>query len=423
MNKFVFESYEFDHDSHVAHLHYGFEDGQKFEESIQFTAGSEYDESALERALQLAFILIGTSYYKTFPSTEVTIALPLDDWQASFFTRVYQEGLSQFAFENQLHREDLATFEATEHNLGNPDLAYEGSGILALQSGGKDSLLTAALLREKKSDFIGWYLSSGTQYPTILETVAPRLETSRRTIDRKGLKKADDDGGLNGHVPITYIVQSIAVIQAILLGKSDILVSIAHEGEEPHGHIGNLAVTHQWSKTWQAEQDFAEYVHRYISPNIQVGSPLRAYSELRVAELFVERAWQKYGHEFSSCNVANYQQGADNSTLKWCGNCPKCANSYLLFAPFVPADELKQLFNNQDLFSKATLAHTFQGLLGIDGADKPFECIGEIDELRLAYHKAQEQGGYESLSFDVPVSTFDYMQQYPAQDWAVKMLQ
>ena len=51
------------------------------------------------------------------------------------------------------------------------------------------------------------------------------------------------------------------------------------------------------------------------------------------------------------------------------------------------------------------------------------ECIGEIDELRLAYHMAQERGGYESLPFDVPKSDFDYMKVYPAQDWAVKMLQ
>jgi hypothetical protein len=164
-------------------------------------------------------------------------------------------------------------------------------------------------------------------------------------------------------------------------------------------------------------------VSRYITPDIRIGSPLRVYSELRVAELFVEHAWEKYGHQFSSCNVANYEQGADNTTLKWCGNCPKCANSYLLFAPFLPSDELKNIFNGQDLFVKPTLERTFKGLLGIDGVEKPFECIGEIDELRLAYHQAQERGGYKILPFDVPISTFDYMMQYPAQNWAVKMLQ
>jgi hypothetical protein len=210
----------------------------------------------------------------------------------------------------------------------------------------------------------------------------------------------------------------IALVQAILLGKNEVLVSIAHEGEEPHAMIGDLPVTHQWSKTWGAEQLFAEYVTRYISTDVYIGSPLRQHSELRVAELFVEHAWDTFGHRFSSCNRANYRQGADNSELKWCGECPKCANSYLLFAPFVAADELQSLFAGQDLFTKPLLQETFRGLLGIDGVMKPFECVGEIEELRYAYHQSQAKEGYGSVSFDVPTASFDYKQTYPSQDWA-----
>jgi len=422
MNRFIFKSYSFDDEATTAHFLYGFEDGRNFEESVKFKKSVQYDNELLDRALFLAFVLIGTSYYKTFPSTEVVLEQPLDDWQTKFFNSVYQEGLSQFAFENKLHREDLAHFKATGDYSSEP-VSYQGLGTLVLESGGKDSLLSAVLLRKKGIDFTAWYLSSSEHHPKTLDDVGPVLELAVRKIDRDSLKTAADDGALNGHVPITYIVQSLAAIQTILLGKSDILVSIAHEGEEAHDHIGDLPVTHQWSKMWHAETAFAEYVSRYISPNIRVGSPLRQYSELRVAELFVENAWEKYGHQFSSCNVANYGQGADNTTLKWCGNCPKCANSYLLFAPFLPSTELKSIFNNQDLFTKPTLEQTFKGLLGIDGVPKPFECIGEIDELRLAYQKSQAKGGYGSLPFDVPVSNFDYMQTYPAQDWAVKMLQ
>jgi len=56
------------------------------------------------------------------------------------------------------------------------------------------------------------------------------------------------------------------------------------------------------------------------------------------------------------------------------------------------------------------LTETFKGLLGIDGVMKPFECVGEVDELRLAYHMAWENFGTESyqLSFDVPKGDFDY---------------
>jgi len=277
-------------------------------------------------------------------------------------------------------------------------------------------LLTASLLSEKDEQFVPWYISSSSVYPVILDDLGYKLQTTMREIDHVGLKLAAEQGGKNGHVPVTYIVQSLALVQAILLDKNKVLVSIGHEGEEPHDWIGDLPVNHQWSKTWSAEQAFSQYVKKYISTDITVGSPLRQYSELRVAELFVQHSWQKFGHRFSSCNIANYQQGADNSELKWCGNCPKCANSYLLFAPFLDANELNSIFDGQDLFEKASLQEIFKGLLGIDDVMKPFECVGEVDELRLAYYMAQQRGGYSSLSFDVPESVFDYQAEYPSQN-------
>lgn len=422
MSRFIFKSYDFDKTNSLASFEYAFEDGRCFKEVITFESDGIYNIEALDRALFLAFILIGTSYYKAFPTIDVELSMPIDEWQAAFFSKVYQEGLSQFAFENNLTRGDLAHFRATSQEVSGP-VVYEGSGIITLQSGGKDSLLTASLLQERGKKFTSWYVSSGNYHPDILDEIGSRLAISVRSIDHDGLQGALKDGAKNGHVPVTYIVQSLAVIQAILLGKSDILTSIAHEGEEPHGYIGDLAVTHQWSKTWTAETAFSEYVVRNISPDLHVGSPLRCYSELRVAELFVNHSWKKYGREFSSCNIANYQQGNDNSMLSWCGNCPKCANSYLLFAPFLPASELKSMFGGQDLFIEPSLVKVFKGLLGVGGVLKPFECIGEIDELRLAYHQSQLDGGYGSLPFDVPDSSFDYMQDYPAQEWAAKMLQ
>lgn len=422
MNKFIFKSYNFDSAKSLAIFDYGFTDGRVFRETVTFQSKPGYDADILDRALFLAFILIGVSYYKTFPSLSVVLDQPIDEWQAAFFNKVYQEGLGQFAFENNLARTDLANFKANNLDSAKPCL-YRGQGLLVLQSGGKDSLLTASLLTENNQPFTAWYVSSSQHHPAVLDDLNCELLTSLRSIDHVGLAAAAKDGAKNGHVPVTYIVQSLALIQAALLGKSHILTSIAHEGEEPHVAIGDLLVTHQWSKTWAAEKAFADYVSRYISPDIKVGSPLRAYSELRVAELFAKHSWLKYGSQFSSCNLANYQQGSDNTILSWCGNCPKCANSYLLFAPFIKADSLRSIFGGQDLFTKLDLQDVFKGLLGIDGIIKPFECIGEVDELRCAYQLAQARGGYGRLSFAVPSSSFDYKKTYPAQIWATKVLQ
>ncbi len=419
MSKFIFEGYSFN--SGKARFVYSFEGGQKFAEEVEFTSSDhQYDEKLLERALFLSFMLIGTSYYKTFPTSDVQV-LPgqLDQWQVSFFNTVYQEGLSQFAFENDIKRGSLAWFNVSAELADIPVISYKDRGTLTLQSGGKDSLLTAALLNKSYKDFTPWYISSSESHPKVLDELGKPLVLSHRFIDHEALSKAKIDGAKNGHVPVTYIVQSLALIQAILLGKNKILVSIGHEGEEPHAIIDDLPITHQWSKTWSAEQLFSQYVERYVSPDIIVGSPLRGFSELYIAEMFVDECWEKFGHSFSSCNVGNYKQGANNIELTWCGNCPKCANSFLLFSPFVEAEELKSLFGGQDLFSAPALQETFKGLLGIDDVMKPFECVGEIDELRQAYHMAQSKEQYSQLSFGVPSSNFDYKAKYPSQDIAI----
>lgn len=373
----------------------------------------------LVRALELAHLLIGTSYYKTFPVTEVEFwDGEIDDWQAHFLNKVYQEGLSQFAFENSLTRADLARFIKTGESKA--AVEYRGRGVVSLQSGGKDSLLVASLLQEEEVDFSSLYISSGGQYPKVIDEIGKPVRLIRRQIDRDTLQHAAENGGKNGHVPVTFIVLATSLVQAVLDGKNTVFAAIGHEGEEPHTWIGDLPVNHQWSKTWQAEQLFAEYVHRYISADIKVGSALRQYTELKVAELFVQKAWSKFGHSFSSCNVANYGQGINNEQLSWCGECPKCANSYLLFAPFVDPDELRDLFGKEDLFAKPSLTETFKGLLGIDDVMKPFECVGEVDELRLAYHKAL-QNGYRPLVFNVPSSSFDYEREYDSQAFSLDL--
>ncbi|NCS83242.1 hypothetical protein GW746_02385 [Candidatus Saccharibacteria bacterium] len=89
-----------------------------------------------------------------------------------------------------------------------------------------------------------------------------------------------------------------------------------------------------------------------------------------------------------------------------------------MFAPFVDAGELKSVFAGHDLFTRELLQETYKGLLGVDGVMKPFECVGEVDELRKAYWLAQEKGGYGTVSFVVPASTYDYHTEYPMQQWA-----
>lgn len=414
---FEFLDYEFDKDTLRAAFHYRGGDAKNpitFEENVTFSTRAlnppdfEKTEPLLDRALFLAFITIGTSYYKAFPTPKVKLEKPLSVEEANFFNAIYQDGLSQFAYENKLQRKNLAHFEASDDVKKPEKIEFDGTGKLVLQSGGKDSLLTATLLSEKSEPFTALYVSSDGNYPKVLEEIgAKSLQIVTRKIDLDELLKAKDLGGKNGHVPVTYINMSLALIQAILNGQNEIITSIGHEGEELHSVIkssndeSDLPVNHQWSKTATAETLFNDYLKSFVSKNFKVYSIIREYPELKIAELFAIKCWDKFGHKFSSCNRANYSQGINNSKLYWCGDCPKCANSYLLFAPFIPAMEQNTLFrNNRSLFENPHLAETFKGLLGIDGVLKPFECIGETNELRTAYH--QKLPDYPSLPFSVP---------------------
>ena len=374
----------------------------------------------LNAALQLTFILAGTSYYKAFPTKKLVVKnISLTEYQANFFNTVYSHGLSQFIFENQLERSDIGLFQASA-NAESVHTKYNGNGILLLQSGGKDSLLLAELLLRAQIEYIPWYISQSESIPHVLHTLAYPVVHPIRQIDIDGLDTAKQLNALNGHVPVTFITLGYSLIDVVLRGKNTLLTAIGHEGEEPHAYIGDFAVTHQWSKTWPAEQLFQEYVTKNIG-DIHVGSPLRSFSELKIAKLFVENAWKKYGRNFSSCNLANYKLGHDNSELYWCGKCPKCANSFLLFAGFVQPEELQEVFG-ANLFDEPSLVDSFKGLLGMDAVMKPFECVGEIDELRRAYELALANG-YRPLPFDVPASNFDIDIQYPAQAWATEMIQ
>ncbi len=398
---FKFLSYYFDKETLTGTFVYQGIDNTIFTEKITFAKHPEAHKGKkfnviddptlnkiLDNAMFLAFVMIGASYYKAHPTPLVHMPKPIDEWQANFFSKVFQEGLSQYAFENGLTRDNLAHFKATATKVDGAS-AYRGDGILSLQSGGKDSLLVATLLLEANIDFTPWYVSSDKNgaHPAVIDEIFPQLINKNagiviRELDQVHLKET---GGLNGHVPVTYINTALAIVQAVLNNQNIVLTSIGNEGTEPHAMIGDLPVNHQWSKTWEAEQLMAEYVKRYISEDIHVGSPIRKYSELRIAELFVNKCWQKYGYKFSSCNAANYQQGVNNVNLTWCGECAKCANTYLLFSPFLAPQVLQSLFHDVDLFRKPQLVDIFKGLLGIDGVMKPFECVGSVDELRFAY--------------------------------------
>ena len=388
---FTFLDYNFNRDNYEATFRYQGKDNIIFSEKVKFSHPdfTDYSEEILDRALFLAFIILGTSYYKAEPTTEVKLPRELDEAEATFFSKIYQEGLSQYAFENHLTRANLAHFKANKPlENSTTNTVNTSDKTLCMVSGGKDSLLSFEKVKASGINYEVSYISANGAYPSILDELKTPLIINR-TIDKENLKKA---GGLNGHVPVTLINEALSLIQAILIKANHIEFGIGREGLEPHAWIDDLPVNHQWSKTEEAQKLIKNYIKTYVAKDLTIGSNLENLTELEIAKEFALKCWDKYEGKFSSCNVANYKQDENNKTLKWCGKCAKCANSYLLFCPFVPYEKQLKIFG-RDLFEDSELTEIFKGLLGIDGIMKPFECIASIDELRWAYeHKLPGYG-------------------------------
>jgi hypothetical protein len=413
--QFRFESYSFDQEKRRLELHYGLDDALHFTEtfSFGFPLADQQDAAALDRACFGLFMMAGVSYYKTYLPTEIVVEQGgLTKAQADFFDTLYRHGLGEFYVRNQLTPPERIGFpvdpaaQATAQSAA--DLAVSDlSGALVPLGGGKDSLVSVELLRQAELPFATWTVSHSDLLAPLIERVGSVHLPVERQIDPQLLELNQQDA-YNGHVPISAILAFAAVISALLSGKQDIVMSNEASAGEINLEYHGLQVNHQYSKTLAFERDFQDYVRTNITPSVHYFSLLRPFSELRIAELFTGHWLEKYRGVFTSCN-RNFKQG-NAHPLHWCGECPKCAFVFLIFAPFIPKAQLIDLFGGQNLFTKPDLEHTYKELLGIQG-HKPFECVGEIKECREAVVMARATGDYPELAqFEFPAFKYDYKQ-------------
>ncbi|MDE6732374.1 MAG: hypothetical protein K2J77_05805, partial [Oscillospiraceae bacterium] len=126
-------------------------------------------------------------------------------------------------------------------------------------------------------------------------------------------------------------------------------------------------------------------------------SLLRPLSEWQIAREFVK--YPHYYRVFQSCNLGS-------KTDTWCCSCAKCLYVYILLAAFLDDDVLKPIFGC-DMLEKSELAAMFDGLV-LDGEDKPFECVGTKDEVRLSLQMALER-----RSLNPPALLRRFAEQFP----------
>jgi hypothetical protein len=406
-NTFFFEDYAFDFSKKKLLLFYSFDKKLKFTEEIvfDFDFHKNFNRTALEKAFEGIFIMCGISYFKVFlPKKIKFLHQDISPFQKKFFQKVYTQGLGEFFFKNQINPQEKINFSGSKKSTHSPESIPGLSGSIVPMGGGKDSLTTAEILKSHKEDFEIWTVGSYPFFQKMLQKIGHPHISVQRKIDPQ-LFDLNKKGALNGHIPISAILAFLSVASAILRNRKYIILSNESSANEENTEFFGMKINHQYSKTIEFEKDFREYVHRCISPDIEYFSFLRPLSELKIAEIFCKNFLKKYAYDFSSCNK-NFRIQSKKNNWKWCGNCPKCAFVFLIFSPFTKRETLINIFG-ENLFLKKKLKKTFLELLGKEGY-KPFECVGEIQEAKMAFQLAQKSGQWSELeTWQIPSSDFN----------------
>lgn len=385
-NQFIFKNYTFDAARKELKLYYSIDEELNFCETYVFHINEIANDNPLaqKRAFELLFLMAGVSYYKTFLPPQIVINnIELDKTTASFLQKTWQKGLGEFFYINNL---DPLTDIKFPHNTDAVDQSEFNNnfGKLLAIGGGKDSLLSLEMLRA--SSPTTWACNHAKKLQPLVDKLGTKHISVSRAWDPQ-LGDLNTSGAYNGHVPISAIFACVGLVLASLTGNQDIVVSNESSANSPTLQYMGQDINHQYSKTLEFEADFQSILAHLFNSSKRYYSLLRPFTELSIAERFAPY-FDKYLDVFCSCNKAFVMT---STNMQWCGQCPKCAFSYLIFAPFVPQKQLNTLFAGNNLLNEPSLQKTYEELLGISGV-KPLECVGEVEECQIAYSMAVQKG-------------------------------
>ncbi len=338
-----------------------------------------FDSDSAKRIVFALGLVEAVSYMKPVcPKTVRVLCGALSGEEKLWFKKLWYNGLGEFFFINSLHLsfDEFVDIEAPEDDVKPKDTFVSAGFHLIPIGGGKDSCVTASLLREQNNLF---FTVNDQQARTDCIKAAGYGDGSvirtYRTIDSR-LLDLNKRGFLNGHTPFSAIVAFLSLYCAYIFGCEDIVLS--NEASANEGNIGK--VNHQYSKSFEFERDFNMYTHNYITQDIRYFSLLRPFNELQIAKYFADE--KQFHSVFRSCNKGSKQN-------IWCCACPKCLFVYGILSPFLTDGELSAVFP-ENLFDKELLLKDFKGLLGRLPV-KPFECVGTASEYLAAVAMKTEQ--------------------------------
>ena len=405
---FRFQRYDYtlENDVFTAKFYFSLDDKYFFTPSLEIPQRKFYNWSNVTKS-QLDTILFNIgmieliSYWKLACPKKVYInPFNLSSDQILWWKKLYFNGLGEFFYLNGIKEnvndfmeiicESDATFEKIELPLRETTLVPIG--------GGKDSVVTVELLKNKMP-IIPLIINPRGATKECVDAAGFSLEQTaviKRTLDPTMLRM-NNEGFLNGHTPFSAMLAFYTLLIGFATNSKYIALSNESSANEPT--VPDTEVNHQYSKSIAFENDFRNYVERYISSDIQYFSFLRPINEIQIASLFAKN--KEYYKVFKSCNVGS-------KTDSWCGKCPKCLFTYLIMSPFIPQNELEDIFGG-NLLNDSELLPILKQLKG-EVDVKPFECVGTVEEVNTCLAASGQQS---AVSIENLLKQYDEMNNLP----------
>ena len=320
------------------------------------------------------------SYWKATCSPQILIEAGfLTKEQIHWWKNLLINGLGQFFYTNKIDFAspnfiEIKTTKKATQAFKSFKKGLRQEKILVPVGGGKDSIVTLEILKEKRQ--VNCLALNPTQAAFQVMAIAGYKNPiiARREID-KTLLELNQKGYLNGHTPFSAYIAFLSVTCAIIFNYGKIAVSNERGANEENLVFLGKKVNHQYSKSFHFEKVFASYVQKYLAKSVHYFSFLRPLYEIQICKLFSQ--YPKYFSCFKSCNKGQKKN-------IWCGSCPKCIFVFAALYPFLKEASLIKIFG-QNLFRKKNLWSMVLALIG-ENNHKPFECVGTKEETKATFY-------------------------------------
>ena len=269
------------------------------------------------------------------------------------------------------------------------------TSALLFSGGGKDSLLSAKLLKHARLPFASFAYTKSSYGPAalqaqLLDNLLDRCPPRRRHL----LTSEDDFAGDDALFSEPFEAETpwsvfAALPIALACGYGQLVI-----GNERSADRGNVwwdqtgeEINHQWGKSYEAERLLADYVASYLVPGCRYWSVLKP-----VRDTVIFNMLGRYGLKVAASHSCNRAK-------PWCRRCPKCEYVLLGVTAYL-GREVAAAFAADDALAAPENFLAYRQMVGLE-RHSPFECVGELDEVRLMFHLLFQRGGQESLAAEL----------------------